>query len=113
MLPPLDVLELIPRHDDAIVVSMAFVYILRCDDGSLYVGRTDNLDERKRAHDAGEASRYTAERLPVHVVLVEEYESIQLAITRERQIKRWSQAKKEALITGDYDALHDLSLRQT
>src|SRR5689334_15479731 len=109
---PRSAFELTPPHDDDIVVSMAFVYILRCDDGSLYIGHTDNLDERKRAHDAGEASRYTAQRLPVRVVLVEEYDSIQSAVARERQIKRWSQAKKEALIVGDYDLLHDLSVRR-
>jgi len=86
-----------------------YIYILRCADKSLYVGHTDNPEARKRAHDAGTASSHTAKRRPLEIVYVESCNSLKEAVKRERQLKRWSHAKKEALITGDTDALHALA----
>ena len=91
---------------------MTYVYILRCSDRSLYVGHTDNPEARKRAHDAGTASSHTAKRRPLEMVYVEACRSLEEAVNRERQLKRWSHGKKEALITGDTDALHALSKRR-
>jgi predicted GIY-YIG superfamily endonuclease len=79
---------------------MAFAYILRCADDSLYVGHTDDLALRERAHNDGFASTYTAARRPVRMIYAEDHATIQKAIARERQIKRWSTDKKEALVNG-------------
>ena len=89
---------------------MAFyVYILRCSDGSYYTGHTDNPEARLAAHQRGEIPGYTASRRPVALVFIERLHSRQDAFDRERQIKGWSRAKKEALIEGDWDRLVKLS----
>ena len=89
---------------------MAFhVYILRCSDHSYYTGHTDRLEIRLFAHNQGEIQGYTQKRRPVSLVFVEEMPTRQDAIARERQIKGWSRAKKEALITGDWDRLTRLA----
>ena len=95
--------------DDGIVVGVAWVYILRCGDGSLYVGLTEDLLGRVDAHTQGHACSFTATRMPVLLVYSEEYHSIVEARMRERQLKHWSRAKKEALIVGDIDRLKSLS----
>lgn len=80
---------------------MHHVYILRCADGALYVGETTDVPARVRRHLEGNGSRFTARRRPVALVLVETYDSRAGALDRERQLKRWTRAKKEALIVGD------------
>ena len=87
---------------------MTYVYILRCADSSSYVGHTSDPDARKRAHDEGTASNHTAKRRPLETVYVEACASLADAVHRERQLKRLSRAKREALIAGDTDALHAL-----
>jgi predicted GIY-YIG superfamily endonuclease len=77
-----------------------FVYILRCADGSLYIGETGNLAWRLQAHNEGPACGFTARRRPVVLVYAEEYPSREAAVKRERQLKRWTRAKKEALIAA-------------
>ena len=89
----------------------AFVYMLRCSDGSYYVGTTTNLDQRFGQHQAGEIDGYIATRWPVVMVWSEEFQSLDQAITVERQLKGWSRLKKEALIRGDFQALPGLSKR--
>ncbi len=83
------------------------MYILRCADGSLYIGETPDVDARLRKHQEG-GSRHTASRRPVALVYSEAFENRVLALGRERQLKRWSRAKKEALIAGDIDKLRRL-----
>ena len=73
---------------------MHSVYILRCADGSFYVGSAQNLDARLKAHNDGRGAAYTFKRRPVHVVYSEAFSSETEAVTRERQLKRWSQGKK-------------------
>ena len=80
---------------------MWFVYIVRCADGSLYIGETNDLDLRLLRHNEGRAAAFTARRRPVALVYSEQYATRQAALTRERQLKRWTRAKKEALIAGD------------
>jgi predicted GIY-YIG superfamily endonuclease len=80
---------------------MAIVYILRCADGALYVGHTTDLKDRLRRHNQGIACLFTARRRPVVVVYREEFPMLALALARERQIKKWTRRKKEALIAGD------------
>jgi len=89
----------------------AWTYILRCADGSYYTGCSTNLDQRYGEHQAGLNCGYTSTRRPIVMVWADEFQSIHDAIDAELQIKRWSRAKKEALIRGDYDALPHLSKR--
>jgi predicted GIY-YIG superfamily endonuclease len=85
--------------------------MLRCSDGSYYVGVTTHLDQRLGQHQSGELGGYTALRRPVEMVWAEEFPSIDQTITVERQLKRWSRLKKEALIRGDFDSMPALSKR--
>ena len=87
------------RH--VIVVVIAFVYILRCSDGSLYIGATTDLEWRVARHNEGRASAFTAMRRPVRLVFYEMFPNIAQAVARERQLKGWTKAKKEALVAGD------------
>jgi putative endonuclease len=90
---------------------MPWVYIVRCSDDSLYVGHTHNVHSRERTHNEGLGSRYTAERRPVKVVYSESHDLLDAAIARERQLKRWTRAKKETLIAGDLATLKSRSVR--
>ena len=74
------------------------VYMLRCGDGSLYTGITNNLPKRLRAHAAGRASRYTRSRLPVETVYKEPQPSRSVALQREAAIKRLNRRQKDRLI---------------
>jgi len=85
-----------------------YVYILRCSDGSYYCGQTDNIEARTQQHFAGEIG-YTATRKPVELLWQGEFETREGAIAFEQQIKRWSQAKKEALIAGDWNRIQELA----
>lgn len=88
------------------------VYILRCADGSYYVGSTkQDIEARVWEHNNLPIDSYTARRRPVTLVFAEAYDRITDAIARERQIKGWSRRKKEALMAMDYEALPDLSKR--
>jgi LAO/AO transport system kinase len=78
-----------------------FVYLLRCGDGSYYGGHTDNIELRMRQHYAGDVG-YTSTRKPVELVWQGEFETREVAIAFEQQIKGWSRKKKEALIAGDW-----------
>ena len=91
----------------------AHVYILRCADGSYYVGSARlGLDRRVSEHNAGTYGGYTSKRLPVALVWAEHFADITDAIATERQIKGWSRAKKEALIKGDYILNRQLAKRR-
>lgn len=91
---------------------MPSTYILRCADNKLYVGSTTNMEERLKRHNAGYASEYTHLHRPVELVYKEEYDTYQEAFRRERQLKKWSLAKKEALIAGDIERLKELSKKK-
>ena len=77
---------------------MNYVYMLRCRDGSLYTGWTNDLEKRLKAHNSGSASKYTRTRLPAELVYFEEWESKEAAMSREWHIKRLSSADKLKLI---------------
>ena len=93
--------------------AMAYVYILRCADGSYYVGLTrhDWIETRLGEHQAGTFDGYSASRRPVTLAWAEQYDRVVDAIAMERRLKGWSRAKKEALICGNFDALPGLSRR--
>lgn len=82
-----------------------FVYILRCDDGSLYTGITKDVSRRCEQHNAGAASRYTRSRLPVRVVYQETQSTRSLALKREAAIKAMSRQEKESLINKTPDTV--------
>jgi len=86
-----------------------YLYVLRCADGSYYVGSTTYLELRIAEHEAGEGGAYTARRLPVKAVYACEFDTPHEAFLREREVKGWSRRKKEALLRGDYGALVELS----
>jgi putative endonuclease len=88
---------------------MAHVYMLRCADGSYYVGSTRNLEHRLWQHQEGIGCDYTRGRRPVTLVFAQEYATVREAWQAERKLHGWSRAKREALIRGDYGALPDLS----
>ena len=93
----------------------AFVYILRCADGSYYTGLTRSSDPGKRLSEHNlklSPGSFTAKRLPVVLVYAEYFDMVVDAIAAERRIKGWSRAKKEALIKGDWDLLVRLSKRR-
>ena len=79
----------------------AYVYILRCGDGSLYTGWTNDLNRRLRAHQAGRGARYTRAHLPVELVYTEEFESKEEAMAREYAVKPLTREQKLRLI-GPY-----------
>jgi len=92
---------------------VAFVYMLRCADGSYYVGSTRNpVEHRIAEHNAGLMGGYTASRRPVTLMWSQEFDQITDAIAMERRVKGWSRAKKEALIRGDYQTLRRLASRK-
>mgnify|MGYP000962972879 FL=1 len=77
---------------------MNYVYILRCADGSLYTGWTNDLEKRVKTHNAGKGAKYTKTRLPVELVYYEEYEEKGEALSREFSIKKLKKTDKEKLI---------------
>jgi predicted GIY-YIG superfamily endonuclease len=91
---------------------MPFVYILKCADGSYYTGSTIDLEMRMTQHQTGYFKGYTSSRLPVELVWQQDFSTEHEAFLRERQVKGWSRAKKEALVRGDFDAIHELVKRE-
>lgn len=75
-----------------------FVYILRCADGSLYTGMTDDVARRAQVHNSGKGAKYTRGRTPVEVVYSEECESYSDALKREYAIKKLTRQQKLQLI---------------
>ena len=93
----------------------AFVYMLRCADGSYYVGsaRNEDLGPRTAEHQSGVRQGYTFTRRPVRLVWSDYFDRITDAIAVERKIKGWSRAKKEALIKGDWTEITRLARRRS
>ena len=79
---------------------MNYVYILRCSDGSLYTGWTNDLEKRLAAHTSGKGGKYTRSRLPLELVYFERLESKEEAMSREWHIKRLSRKEKLKLIAA-------------
>ena len=85
------------------------VYILLCSDNSYYTGSTNNLTRRLYEHQNGVMPEaYTYRRRPLELVWHEEVPTLDEALRHEHQIKGWIRAKKEALIHGDIDGIHDI-----
>ncbi len=85
------------------------MYILECANGQYYTGSTKDLEKRLAEHQAGEGANFTKKHLPVKLVYFEEFQRIDKAFYREKQVQGWSRQKKEALISGKVDKLHGLA----
>lgn len=88
-----------------------YVYILRCSDDTYYTGVTNDLERRLWEHqNAEDLNSYTAKRLPVEMIYyLDFYGHPEEAISFEKQLKKWSKAKKEALMRGDIEDLKELA----
>jgi putative endonuclease len=92
---------------------MLFVYILFCADGTYYTGLTNDLRRRIAEHQGGRNKKsYTYKRLPVELVFKAEFTDANYAIAFEKKIKKWSAAKKEALIHGNFHFLPELAKKK-
>ena len=89
---------------------MYYFYILRCSDSSLYCGMTSNLEKRLKEHNSNgsKGAKYLRAKKPVNLVYSETYGDIKSAMNREYQIKKWTKAKKEALVLGNLELLKKL-----
>lgn len=83
---------------------MHYVYMLRCADGSLYIGETGDPANRLIAHNEGRCI-HTSKRRPVEIVYSERVDNRAVGLRRERQLKGWTRVKKEALINADWEKL--------
>lgn len=90
-------------------MSKGYTYILQCVTGQYYTGSTVDLDRRLAQHKDGVGANFTSKRLPVELVYYEEYDRIDYAFYREKQIQGWSHNKKEALVDGRIDELPKLA----
>jgi putative endonuclease len=91
---------------------MAYTYILRCSDGSYYVGSTTHLELRVWQHNSpDQGAAYTRRRRPVVLVWAAEFDSIVEAFAFEKKVQGWSRVKREALIRNDYALLPGLASR--
>lgn len=91
-------------------MKQSYVYILKCSDDSYYTGVTSNLTQRFGEHKTGKyRDSYTYSRRPLDLIFYAEFTDINLAIETEKQIKKWSRAKKEALIKGEFEKLPNLA----
>lgn len=88
----------------------SFVYILKCSDNTYYTGITENVYKRYEEHQSGKHfGSYTFNRRPVSLEYYCSFTNIEIAIEFEKKIKKWSKAKKEALIEGRFEDLPNLS----
>ena len=90
-----------------------YMYILLCNDDSYYTGSTTDLERRLEQHFAGEGANHTKKHPPVKLLYYEEFDRIDDAFYREKQVQGWSRKKKEALINGQHDKLPELSRNYT
>ncbi|MDD5019248.1 MAG: GIY-YIG nuclease family protein [Candidatus Omnitrophica bacterium] len=89
---------------------MWYVYMMKCQNGAIYTGVTEDIERRFKEHASGKGGHYTGCNRPKEVLYKEPFESRIDAEQREQQIKRWSRAKKLALIKGDRRELRNLSV---
>jgi len=89
-----------------------YVYILRCNDNSYYVGHSDNVEKRVAEHSLGSHPGYTQTRLPVELVYLQEFATRDEAFNAEHQIKKWNRKKKKALIEHNWDSLKLLAKKK-
>ena len=87
-----------------------YTYMVQCSDGRLYTGISNDPARRENEHNEGKHPKaWTYPRRPVHLVYTQEFQWVLDAIDWEKRLKKWSAAKKHALVNGDYDAIHELA----
>ena len=87
-----------------------YVYMLKCADGFIYVGFTNNIERRIIEHEKGlNKNCFTFERRPLELIFYQDFNDVEQAIYFEKKIKKWSRKKKQALADGDYEMLEILS----
>jgi putative endonuclease len=91
---------------------MPFMYILKCSDDSYYTGSTIDMTMRLAWHKAGHGANYTKKRLPVRLVFLQQFDQIDEAFRREKQVQKWTRKKKEALIEGRENELPMLAKKK-
>lgn len=90
-----------------------YVYILKCVDNTYYTGITSNIEKRVLEHKQGKHKEsYTYKRRPIKLVYYAEFSEVGFAIDWEKRIKKWSKAKKEALINNEYEKLPNLAKKK-
>lgn len=87
---------------------MNYTYILKCKDGSLYTGWTNNLEKRIKDHNAGKGAKYTKSRRPVELVYYETFDTKEEAMKREYAVKQLSRTKKIQLISDKKEVAQTL-----
>jgi putative endonuclease len=93
-------------------MTKGYMYILKCNDDTYYTGSTKNLEKRVLDHQDGRGANYTRKKLPVVLIYFEEYDRIDEAFYREKQIQGWSRKKKEALMNGQHNLLPILAKKK-
>jgi len=95
-------------------MKLSYVYILECSDNSYYTGVTSNLEARLTKHQSGfyGGKSYRYSRRSVNLVFTPTFTNINITIEKEKQIKKWSRTKKEALIEGRFDDLINLTKKK-
>ena len=94
-------------------MKISYVYILKCSDNTYYTGITSNLEQRITEHNFGKyIESYTYNRRPIELKFYAEFTDISIAIQTEKQIKKWSKAKKEALINDEFEKLPNLAKKK-
>jgi len=88
------------------------MYILKCSNGTYYTGSTKDLKKRLQQHQNGEGSNHTRKYLPVELVYYEEFDRIDFAFNREKQVQSWSVKKKKALIESNNHCLKFFSKKE-
>lgn len=94
-------------------MKQSYVYILECADNTYYTGITSNLTKRLSEHESGKhRDSYTYSRRPIQLAFHAEFTDINLAIQTEKQIKKWSRAKKKTLIDNEFEKLPNLAKKK-
>ena len=91
------------------MIMKGYMYILLCNDDSYYTGSTNDLERRMAEHFSGQGANHTKKHPPIKLLYYEEFQRIDEAFYREKQVQGWSRKKKEALINGQYEKLPELS----
>ena len=89
------------------IAEVNYTYMLKCSDGTLYTGWTNDLEKRVEAHNSGKGAKYTKARRPVELAYYEEFETKEQAMKREYAIKQLGRKEKQKLIAGKKVKLSD------
>jgi putative endonuclease len=94
-------------------MKICYVYILKCCDDTYYTGFTSNLENRMEQHQLGKhEGSYTFKRRPLELVFYCEFTNAEMEIETEKQLKKWSRVKKEAIINDEYEKLPNLAKKK-